>query len=90
MSRIVAVSLLLLPLAACSRGPDADIPAIEHQIRTGIREQTGEKVTVKCPDTIAWHTGGEFHCFATNRAGNSVRVTVSMENDQGDASWVLG
>lgn len=84
---IVAAALLL---AGCSSA-EADVGLIEDEIADGLVEQVNARgVTVDCPDSIAWETGGEFHCFAEDRAGRSSRVTVHMENDEGEWSWVVG
>ena len=77
-----------LLLVGCG-GTEADIPLIETQIGNGILEQTGYDVEVDCPDTIDWKAGGSFGCFATDETGDQVRVTVYMENDEGDITWAV-
>lgn len=83
--------LLLVLLAGCS-ADEADIPNIEHEIKTWAQDQApaGTRVKVDCPDTIEWRTGGDFHCIVTDRQGASLRVTVTMENDAGDVTWTAG
>lgn len=81
--------LLLLPITAC--GGEADIPAIEDEIETWAREDLNARgrITADCPDSMEWRTGDDFHCILTDQTG-SVRVTVTMENDAGDVTWMLG
>lgn len=88
MVRLLLGAAALMVLTGCG-GPDPDIPAIEQEIKAGIHDQVGTSVTVDCPDSIEWRTGGEFHCFADEKDGTRHRVTVSMENDDGDATWVV-
>lgn len=66
---------------------EADIPAIEKAIRDDLADQ-GSNATVDCPSSIDWEAGSEFHCVATDDQGGRYRVTVSMENDEGDVTWV--
>lgn len=82
--------VLLAALTAC--GQEADIPAIESEITTWAEDNSpeGTDIEVDCPDTIEWRTGGDFHCIVSDQNGETVRVTVTMENDDGDVTWVVG
>lgn len=64
-----------------------DIAGVEQQIRDGVKDQSGTNVTVDCPDSIDWDTGGEFHCIVEDNQGNRATATVSMENDDGEITW---
>lgn len=85
MFRMVGVALVALALAGC--GSKADIPAIEDEIEQGILDQAEIEVDVDCPDSIDWEAGGDFRCFAEASEGGATRVTVYMENDEGEWSW---
>lgn len=80
----------MLGLTACGGGGEADIPTIQEKIEGGIHDQLGQRVTVDCPSQIDWEAGEEFHCFAEDGSGQSARVTVTMENDDGEWSWQMG
>lgn len=86
----VTICLSVFLLAGCSGG-EADIPGIERNIEHGVAKQSGYKgtVTVDCPDQIEWKVGGEFHCIG-KAGGQRFRVTVSMENEDGDVTWQVG
>lgn len=84
---LVLVSALLL-VAGCS-SQEADIPGIESGIEEWAAKQDIGRVSVDCPDSIEWKTGSDFHCVMTDKQGSSARVTVTMENDDGDVTWVM-
>ncbi len=68
----------------------ADIPRIERHIEAELGEQIGVgSVSVECPSEIEWETGEDFRCVATSGDGSRVMVTVYMENDAGDVTWVV-
>jgi hypothetical protein len=84
------LALLLLALTGCG-GQEVDIPEVEQQIEAWARTELGavRGVSADCPSSIEWRTGGEFHCIVKDRTG-SVRITVTMENDEGDVTWIAG
>lgn len=67
---------------------EADIPAIENAIVEDQADQ-GFAVSVDCPSSVDWEVGGEFHCIATDDQDGRYRVTVSMENADGDVTWAF-
>lgn len=79
----------VLLLTGCS-ADEADIPQVESTIEKWAVEQHIGRVSVDCPDSIDWDTGENFHCVMTDKGGETARVTVTMENDDGDVTWVLG
>ena len=89
MKRLLGI-VLLVGLTGCGGGGEADIPYIEDMIASSYHDQTGQEVSVDCPDQIDWETGGDFHCFAEDDAGQGVQITVSMENDAGEWTWAMG
>jgi hypothetical protein len=87
--KITGVLLAALLLAGCADKAEANIPGVESEIAAGLQEKVGGAYEVECPDHITWKAGGEFHCFATDSQGESARITVSMENAEGEWSWVV-
>lgn len=85
----VAVLVAIYGAQHLFMGDELDIPALEAEIESGVLEQTGQRLTVDCPDSIDWETGEEFHCIAESRQGQRGRVTVTMENDEGEVIWEL-
>lgn len=61
---------------------------VESEIRSWVDKSTqgGGVITVRCPDPIEWRVGEDFHCIA-RQGGQSLGVTVTMENDDGDVTW---
>lgn len=85
------LGVLLIPLVASCSTAEADLPVIEQEIEAGVEDQTQQRgVQVDCPEQIDWEAGGEFHCFAEDRSGQTARITVHMENEAGEWSWVVG
>lgn len=65
---------------------------IESDVRSQISDQIGDEITivsVECPSTVEWDPGEEFHCFANASDGTSARVTVHMENGDGEYTWAV-
>lgn len=89
MKRIIGGALVALALLTGCGLEEADIPAIEDGIEDGIADQTDTEATVDCPDSIDWEAGGDFRCFAETEDAGTVRVTVYMENKEGEWSWQI-
>jgi len=79
----VGIAWLLTP-------DEVDTEAIEDGVAAGLRDELGGRYVVDCPDSMEWETGEEFHCFAEDQDGQLARITVSMENDDGEWSWIVG
>lgn len=75
-------------LSGCG-GAEADIPAIEAELGDWANQQGLAAATVDCPTSVDWEVGGDFHCVITS-AGQTYRVSVTMEDDQGTVTWALG
>lgn len=89
----VVVSAVVAVIAFFVEREPVDIDHVESEIEVGLAEQLGEDAgpySVDCPDSMEWEPGRDFHCFAEDGVGNSSRVTVTMENDDGEWSWILG
>lgn len=73
-------------------GPaEADIPAIEKMIKSGVLEQADVRATVECPSQIDWEVNDTFNCVVTDKStGDVAMAVVTMENDSGDVTWQIG
>jgi hypothetical protein len=91
MRRIGAV-LLVLALAACGNKPDTlNHAKLVDDIHTWAvkKEKADPSVKVDCPGDIEIKAGTEFHCLL--RGGNqTARLTVTIENNDGYVTWVVG
>lgn len=70
---------------------EVDVPKVEQEIETWAQTDLDARgdVEADCPESIEWQTGSDFHCILSDRTG-SVRVTVTMENDEGEMTLVVG
>lgn len=85
--------LAVAPLLAGCGGGDArtaDTDGIQVQLVIWAAKQGAGKVTADCPDTVPWKVGGVFHCILTDPAGETTRIAVTMEDEQGAVTWVVG
>lgn len=89
MKRLLGGLVLTLALTACSSGFEPDMPAIEKSIADDLSEQIDAEATVDCPDTIEWEPGDDFYCEASADDGSRSRLTVSMQNDEGEIFWQI-
>lgn len=62
--------------------------ALEHW--TAKQSPNASGITADCPDHIEVDPGREFHCIVTDDTGDSIRITVTIENDDGDVTWAVG
>jgi hypothetical protein len=60
----------------------------EVAIRDGIEQQTGDDVTVKCPDLVVARAGTELVCRATS-GGVTANVDVTVKDTEGNIEWKL-
>lgn len=89
MNRGTLIAAPLLLLAGCG-GQRPDMGEVENTLSGEIAEQVGvnaERIAVDCPSEITWAVGEDFRCIAEDNRGNQVKVTVYMENDEGEFSW---
>lgn len=92
MRRIAGVALVLpLVLAGCGGGETLDHDRLVAQIHTWAvdKEKADPSVKVSCPDDIEIEPGTEFHCLIRG-GGQAARLTVTIENDNGYVTWVVG
>jgi hypothetical protein len=87
--RIAAAAAGVLLLAACGVS-EVDIPALEKEIKSGVKEQNGIDVTVECPDQVDWEKGKSFECDVSDEQGTTKKATVTMKDDEGKVAWQVG
>jgi hypothetical protein len=68
-----------------------DQAKLEQQIHTWAveKERASPSVKVSCPGDQPQKADTTFHCVLSG-GGQSVRLTVTVENDQGYLTWVTG
>jgi hypothetical protein len=90
--RYLAVLALAIVIAACgSSTPTLDHAKLVSEIHTWAvdKEKADPSVRVQCPDDIEIKAGSTFHCLLS--AGKqTARLTVTIENDKGYVTWVVG
>jgi PBP1b-binding outer membrane lipoprotein LpoB len=89
---LVRVPLALvgvLFVAGCG-AQTVDVTKVEKNIKDGVKQQNNLDVTVNCPDSVDWRTGGRFTCAVTQPDGTKNTATVTMKSDDGDVSWKVG
>lgn len=88
--KIGGAALLAVVLTSCSGSSSESTQEIEQAIQKDMAKQLDmkpSKLTVDCPTTITWRVGEDFHCVAEADPGARVRVTVTMESDDGSYTW---
>jgi hypothetical protein len=98
-TKILKLSLLAalgLSLTACSGlveavngGVTIDGAAVEANIEAGILEQQGINVMVECPSPFVAKPGESRNCLVTAEDGTTAMAKVSVENSEGDITWVI-
>ena len=94
--KIAIVAGLGLSLSGCSGvvaalngGVTIDGPAVEADIESSVLEQQGISVTVECPDPFVAKPGESRNCLVTAEDGTTAMAKVSVENSEGDITWVI-
>lgn len=89
MVRAGIAGATLALLAGCG-GYTPDMAKIESDLAADIKRQERVDVTVACPSKVDWKPGSDFHCTADGvLLMDPVRVTVSMENSDGEYTWTI-
>lgn len=88
---VVIVVAAAVGLWALLAPDERSTETIENGIHSWADENTarGGAIKVECPDPVEWRVGETFNCIVT-QGKQSVRVVVTMENDQGATTWVAG
>lgn len=88
---LVVGALIAIAVAAFAAfsGQEVDVAMVESEIESGYAEQSGQRVSVDCPSSVEWDTGGTFKCAVTTRGGGDPLgvAVVSMQNDDGEWFW---
>lgn len=87
---LVALGALLL--TGCG-GLDINMAGFETELGAAIAEEVDadpSDITVECPNEIDWDPGNTFRCFVTDDAGTKAKVTIYMENNDGEYTWEIG
>ena len=67
-----------------------DTPVLEREIESWAADELDATTPeVDCPDSMPIDAGAQYHCILTS-AGDTVGVTISVENDDGEVTWQLG
>jgi hypothetical protein len=70
------------------RAPFLRVAGVERLVSKGLRQQTGARLRLDCPDIVVLDAGGTFTCRA--RAGSRrARVRVVQQNARGRVRWQL-
>ena len=84
--RAMAAAVGAVVLAGCG-AQSVDIDKVEDTIKSGVKDQNGVDVDVKCPDSVDWKKGGSFECDVVENDGTKHTATVEMKDDDGQVSW---
>lgn len=89
--RLGVIALACALLTGCSSA-QIDSQRVERQIKRWAEKNSGPntQVTVECPSDIDVEPGREFHCIVSDQRGQSIGVTVTIENRDGYVTWQAG
>ena len=87
--RVTATAAAALVVAGCG-AQTVDVKKVEQSIQSGVKKQNGIDVTVHCPDSVDWKTGGTFTCDVTQSDGTRNTATVTMTSNDGHMTWKVG
>lgn len=90
---VAAAVVIGFVLVALLHNPHGTIDStrLERQIHTWAVKESPDVASIKvqCPGGIAIHAGDTFHCILSG-GGQSERLTVTIENNKGYVTWVVG
>jgi hypothetical protein len=91
MRRCAVLLLSTLLLTGCSGSATIDHARLEREIHHWAvkREQVSPRAHVTCPADVPIKAGSTFHCLIS-AGGQTVRLTVTIENSDGYVTWVVG
>ncbi|MDX6325115.1 MAG: hypothetical protein QOK15_1469 [Nocardioidaceae bacterium] len=84
--RVGLAAASVLAVAGCG-AQTVDVHKLESSIKAGVKDQNGIDVTVNCPDSVDWKTGGTFSCDVTQADGTKHTATVTMTSNDGKLHW---
>jgi hypothetical protein len=75
-------------VTACASPLVMDASIVEAEIRSGILEQMGARVTVECPEDIPVEVGRRYSCVVDETStGQRIRVEVEISSNDGAFTW---
>ena len=91
MTRILVALAAVAVLAGCGTTEHIDNTRLEGQIHAWAvkKQQADPSVKVNCPPDIPIKAGATFHCLISV-GKQTVRLAVTIENSDGDVTWVIG
>ena len=66
-----------------------DVKKVENEITTGIKDQTGQDVTVGCPSQMIGKKDDVFKCLVTDATSAHYFADVTVQSEKGDVVWQL-
>lgn len=85
-ARLVAVGVLALAAAACTKTLDTD--GLEGELKRQIEEQTDSTInSVDCPADVEAKAGEVFECTAEEGSGATFTIRVTQRDDAGNVDW---
>jgi len=64
-----------------------DPQSLEDTVQKGMAEQLGGEWTVACPDSLEVQAGLTSNCVATGADGETLDVSITQTDDQGNITW---
>lgn len=86
MRRIGAVLVLALALTGCGGDKTLDHARLVQRIGAWADKNGVPGAKVDCPDDVTIKAGRTFHCLVS-KGGQTVRLTVTIENSDGYVTW---
>ena len=81
----MALGLAAVIFAGCST--TLDNTRLQQVIADGLLEQAGVTATVVCPADRPIKLGDVFTCTAATQDGQTLTITVTQTDDQGNVHW---
>jgi hypothetical protein len=88
---VVALAVIGASAVIGGRSKTIDDVRLESKIKTWAveKQDASPSVKVSCPSGVQIKSGATFHCLLS--AGReTARLTVTIENNNGDVTWVVG
>ena len=84
--RFVAVAVLAIAAAACSKTLDTE--GLESELKSQIETQTDSTISsVDCPADVEAKAGEVFKCTAEEGSGATFTIQVTQRDDAGNVNW---
>jgi hypothetical protein len=83
----MTLGLAAVIFAGCSTTLDGT--RLQQVIADGLQEQAGVTATVVCPSDRPLQLGDVFTCTATTADGQTLTITVTQTDSQGNVHWAV-